>query len=292
MSDQPQFTRQTDEPLFPNTLYNRPVTRHGAGRLLVVGGHTGELSQPTALYQLATSAGVGECNVVLPDTLAKLLSGAPGTHFAAATPSGSLAPEALGRILQLAEDADAVALGASLSNNSGTAMLVEKLVAEIEQPLLVFGDALTILRHNLRAITDRPNALVVATMSEIFKLSGALGVPISIRPDAGLMNKLEIIQDLRSAGTCQYAVYGTEVIAAADQDMIVTPLNYHLALTPALFPAVLGTWWLQNRTDRRAGLATGSFLLYQLGKKFGPTDKPTVTQLAGALNELLRQIEL
>ena len=87
-------------------------------------------------------------------------------------------------------------------------------------------------------------------------------------------------------------MYGTEIIAAAGPPMIVTPANYHLALTPALFPAVLGTWWLQNRTDRRAGLATGSFLLYQLGKKFGPEAKPTVTQLSTALDELLRQIEL
>jgi NAD(P)H-hydrate repair Nnr-like enzyme with NAD(P)H-hydrate dehydratase domain len=288
----PQFTRQTDEPLFPNTLYNRPVTRHGAGRLLVVGGHTGELSQPTALYQLAMSAGIGECNVVLPDTLAKLLSGAPGTHFAASTPSGSLAHEALGRILELAEDADAVALGASLSNNSGTAMLVEKLASELEQPLIFFGDALTILRHNLTLMTDNPRALVVATMAEVFKLCGALGIPINIRPDAGLINKLEIIQDLQNASACQYAIYGTEIIATAGTEMIVTPVNYHLALTPALFSGVLGTWWLQNRADRRAGLATASFLLYQLGKKFGPTDKPTVTQLATALDSLLRQIEL
>ena len=109
--------------------------------------------------------------MVLPDTLAKLLSGAPGTHFAAATPSGSLAPEALGRILQLAEDADAVALGASLSNNSGTAMLVEKLATELEQPLILFGDALTMLRHNVRLITDNPRALVIATMSEVFKFA-------------------------------------------------------------------------------------------------------------------------
>ena len=278
--------------MFPDTLYNRPVTRHGAGRLLVVGGHTGELSQPTALYQLAIAAGVGECNVVLPDTLAKLLSGAPGTHFAASTPSGSLAPEALGRILELAEVTDAVAIGASLSNNSGTAMLTEKLVSELGQPQILFGDALTALQHHVNLIIDNPKALIIATMPEIFKLCGLLGIPINIRPDTGLLNKLEIIQNLSAGSSCAYAVYGTEIITAAGQSMIVTPVNYHLALTPALFQAVLGTWWLQNPASRRAGLATGSFLLYQLGKKYGPQDKPTITQLANSLDELLRQIEL
>src|SRR4051812_16862820 len=124
----PQFTRQEDEPLFPNILYNRPVTRHAAGRLLVAGGHSGEISLPTIIHQLGIAAGLGECHVVLPDNLAKFLGGAPGTFFAASNPSGSLAPEALGRILELSEEADAVALGASLSNNSTTAMLVENLV--------------------------------------------------------------------------------------------------------------------------------------------------------------------
>ncbi|MDF2461721.1 MAG: hypothetical protein K0S68_1124, partial [Candidatus Saccharibacteria bacterium] len=85
----PQFIRQEDEPLHPTILYNRPVTRHAAGRLLVVGGHSGEFSVLTAIHQLSTAAGIGECNTVLPDNLAKLLSGAPGTFFVPSTESGS-----------------------------------------------------------------------------------------------------------------------------------------------------------------------------------------------------------
>jgi NAD(P)H-hydrate repair Nnr-like enzyme with NAD(P)H-hydrate dehydratase domain len=290
--DSPQFTRQADTPLYPNVLFSRPVTRSGGGTLLVVGGHSGEFSQPTAIHQLALAAGVGECQVALPDVLAKLLGGAPGTHFVASSPSGSLGTEALGRILELSEEADAVALGASLSNNSNTSILVEKLAAELERPVVVFADALTVLQHNIRTVTDNPSALVIATMPEVFKLCGRLGIPINIRRDAGLINKLEIVQDLRADSACQYAVFGSEIIVAAGAEMVVTPINHRLSLIPALFHAVLSTFWLQNRGNKHAGLATAAYVIRAASAYLGATDRPAVADLAAALDRVLRQDDI
>jgi hypothetical protein len=289
MANQPQFILQTDSPLFPNVLFSRPVTRAGGGTLLLVGGHSGEFSLPTAIHQLALAAGAGECRVVMPDVLAKLLGGAPGTHFVAASPSGSLGTEGLGRILELSEDSDAVALGASLSNNSNTSILIEKLALELERPVIAFADALTALQHKIETITDNPDALVIATMPEIFKLCGQLGVSINIRKNAGLINKLEIIQDLRAASACEYVVFGSEIIVAADTEMVVTPINYRLSLVPAAFYAVMSVFWLQNNTNRRAGLATGAYVLAQAGAKLGATERPSVADLATGIDQVLRR---
>lgn len=289
MSSLPPYQSQTDEPLFPNALFNRPVTRHGAGRLLIVGGHSGEFSLPTSMHQLALAAGLGECQVLLPDVLAKLLGGSPGTFFGASNPSGSLSLESLGRILELSETADAVAIGASLSSNSTTAMLIEKAATELNRPIIYFADALTILRHNIQIATDNPDALIIASMPEVFKLCGLLSVPIQIRPNAGLMNKLEIVQDLRAAMAAQLVVYGSETIDATDTSMVVTPTNYRLSLVPSLYYAVLSTFWLQNPSHRRTGLATGAFVLRQVGEQFALTDRPTVQALATALESALKQ---
>jgi hypothetical protein len=208
-SQTPQFIRQEDEPLYPTILYNRPVTRNAAGRMLVVGGHSGEFSVPTAVHQLATAAGIGECRVVLPDNLAK----------------------------------------------------------------------------------DNPDALIVLTMAEVFKLCGQLQVPIQIRQGAGLINKLEIIQDLKAASRCQYAVYGTEIIVAADTEMVVTPINYRLSMVPTIFYAVLGTFWIQNPTNRRAGLVAGSYVIRQASEHLGATDRPSTGELARTLDQVLRRDE-
>jgi NAD(P)H-hydrate repair Nnr-like enzyme with NAD(P)H-hydrate dehydratase domain len=285
----PQFIRQSGEPLFPKVLYNRPITRMGGGRLLIVGGHTGEFSLPTAIHQFAMAAGIGEATAVLPDNLAKLLGGAPGVAFAASSTSGSLGREALGRILELSEEADAVVIGASLSNNSNTAMLTERLVQEIERPLIIIDEALAALRQNITAVTDNPKALVILTMAEVFKLCGALGIPINIRPHAGLINKLEIIQDLAAASACAYAVYGSEIIVAAGAELIVTPINYRLSLTPALFYGTLSTFWLQNSQNPTAGLTTGAYLIAEAGASIGDTDRPSAGGLAQALAAILKK---
>ena len=229
--------------------------------------------------------------MLLPDVLAKLLSGAPGTFFAASSPSGSLGREAAGRALELSEEADAVAIGASLSASSDTGMLIEKLLTEIERPLIIFGDALKSVHHNPRTITDNPNVLVILTMAEVFKLCGRLGIPINIRPHAGLINKLEIVQDLKTASSCQYAVYGTEIIVAADTEFIVTPINFHLAMVPALFNATLATFWTQNPSRRRQGLATGAYLIHLATSFMSQPDRPALPDLVRGLRQALRQDE-
>jgi NAD(P)H-hydrate repair Nnr-like enzyme with NAD(P)H-hydrate dehydratase domain len=290
-SPTPEFVRQTSVPLYPKVLYNRPITRSGGGRLLVVGGHTGEFSLPTAVHQFAIAAGIGECTVVLPDKLAKFLGGAPGTAFTASTPSGSLDGAALGRILELSEESDAVAIGPSLSNNSTTSILTERLVSEIQRPIAVFDEGLVALRTNLQAVTDNPKALIILTMAEIFKLAGALGVAINIRPGAGLINKLEIIQDVVAAGRASYVVYGTEIIVAAGGKLVVTPANYRLSLTPALFYGTLTTFWVQNPTDPAAGLVTGAYLIAKAGEGLGETGTPSANGLAKALADALKESE-
>jgi len=259
--------------------------------MLIVGGHSGEFSLPTATHQFAVAAGIGEATAVLPDNLAKLLGGAPGVAFAASSTSGSLGREALGRILELSEETDAVAIGASLSSNSNTAMLTERLAQEVKRPLIVFDDALTSLRQNIALVTDNPQALVILTMAEVFKLCGALGIPINIRPHAGLINKLEIIRDLASASACAYAVYGTEIIIASGGQLTVTPINYRLSLTPALFYGTLSTFWIQNRTNPVAGLTTGAYLIAQAGADLGDTQRPSAASLAQALLRVLKSAD-
>jgi hypothetical protein len=46
---------------------------------------------------------------------------------------------------------------------------------------------------------------------------------------------------------------------------------------------VPSTFWLQNPTNPQAGLVTGAYLIRRIGAGVAPTDRPTVTDLAGAL---------
>jgi hypothetical protein len=202
-------------------------------------------------------------------------------------PSGALGIDALGRLLQLSENADAVALGASLSNSSQTTILLERLLDELQRPVIAFGEALSLLQHRVRLLTDRPDCLLILTMPEVFKLAGQLEVAIHIRPGGGLINKLEIVRDLAAACQCQLAVYGSEIIIAAGEELVVTPINHRLSLLPAAFWAVLGVFWMHNASRRREGLITGAWVLSQIGQMFGPESTPTPTATATAIATVL-----
>ena len=267
------------------------MARHGAGRLLVIGGHGKDFSLPTAIYGLVQASGIGECSVALPDSLLKLLNGMPGTTFVASTQAGSIGRDALGRLLELAEDADAIAIGAGLSNNSETAVMTEKLLAMVEQPVIAFADTLIALQFNIRLITDRPNTLIILTMQELFKLAGQLSIPISIRPNGGLINKLEIIKSVKDAMTADLVIYGSDTIVATGDKLSVTPANQVLSRLPAAYYAVLSVFWLQNRANHYEGLTTAAWILQQAGRDLKQQQVPTVGLVGIAIAAALEQAE-
>ena len=288
----PDFIRQDETPLFPQVLYNRPVTRSGAGRLLIAGGHSGEISQPTALYELAMASGAGECVVALPDSLIKLLGAAPATTFVASSPSGSLGRDSLGRLLELSEDADAVILGSSLSNNSETAILTERFVREVERPVIAVDEAITLLMPNLSDLTSRPQNLLILTMPQIFKLGDQLGVPIQIQRGGGLINKLQIIAAVTEHMAATVCVYGTEIIITGGTNPpIVTPTDYRLSQYPAVSYALASVLWLQNPKRRREGLVTAAYIAGKISQHIHTNPKPTVAQLARLIRAELDRVD-
>ncbi len=288
MSDLNYF-RQDATPLFPKVLWNRPVSRSGAGRLLMVGGHSGDFSLPTIIYQVVMASGLGDCTVVLPDSLLKLLGGMSATVFVPSTPSGSLAPAARGRILEIAEESDLVAIGGNLSNNSETSILIEHLLNDIIRPVMVFDDAISIIEHNSSLITSRRSTLVVTTMPEMFKLAKVLKVPITIRRDGGILNKLEIVRDIAAASSCDYVVFGSETIVSANNTLGLTPSNYRLSLMPAFIYGVIATFLTQSPQTPFEGLMTAAYVINQVGKSIGGDERPSLTTLTKSLRTELDQ---
>ena len=290
--DIPKFIRQDEKPLYPKILWNRPVSRRGAGRLLIPGGHTGEFSFPTSLFQAAIASGIGECTVALPDALVKLLGGASGVTFVPSSTSGSLGQEATGLLLHMAEEYDAMLLGASLSNHSQTTILLETLIRESSIPLILIDDSISLLGHQAELLVGNDNHLLIVTMPQIFKLAGRLGVPIRIKRDGGLINKLEIVRDISNVSKCTYVVWGSEIIIAArGRELIVTPMNHRISQLPAVLYAALSAFWIQNIGDRRAGLATASYLLKEVGQSLPAQGRPTLTQALKLLRQALEAAE-
>lgn len=289
MNDLPVFELQGDEPLYPKVLWNRPVARTGAGRLLVPGGHTGQFSMVTSIHQVAQAAGAGACVAMLPDSLIAMLGGAPETVFVPSTPSGSIHREGLGRLLELASDSDAVLLGANLSQNSLTTILIERFLAESTVRVVAFAEAFSSLQHNPGALAGRKGALLIMTMPELIALAKAISVKVTVKDGGGLVNKLEIVRTLAQAIPGDIVVYGNETIVSVDGRLGVSASNYRLAQLPALAIAILAVFWVQNTARPYEGLMTGANVMTQLGDRLFATStaRPALQDATAEIRQIL-----
>lgn len=281
------YTLQSDKPLFPELLWSRPTLRSRGGRLLIVGGHKHEFSLVQDIYQVAEAAGVGEAQAALPDTLQRLVGGGTFGHFLPATSAGSLGKAALGELLQISEDYDALIVGANLTNNSETGIMIESLVSETEQLAVITEETINTLKFHPEVITGNPKALVVTTMNGLFALANHHHMPLAIKPNSGLMGKLKIIQQLIDISRCNYVIFDQEVIVASEGEMSVTQLQTSLSEHAGVMIGLASTFWLQNRQRPFAALTTAAFVAGQLSE----SDVSTSSATAKAIRKTLADFE-
>ena len=284
----PTFVKQGNEPLFPEVFWNRPTMRARAGRLLAIGGQRNQFSLLQAVYQLAEAAGIGECQAAMPDSLRRLVGPAEFARLLPASASGSLGKAALGELLAIAPDFDALIIGMNLTTNAETGVMIESLITRLEMPVVVTEEAIGILKFNPALITGNPQALVVTTMAGLFALANHHSMPIAIKPQAGVVAKMEILQQLVDISKCAYVVCDGEVLVAAEGQMSLTPLDHSLSNLPAAPIGVAATFWTQHRAKPFTALTTAAFVLAQAARK---TDKPSYSTLQAGVRQALKRFE-
>ena len=285
------YQKQTDRPLFPKVLWNRPLTRGAAGRLLLVGGHSGSFSNLQAVYQMAQAAGVGQVLLAMPDNLERTLAGLPDARWLPANPSGALGKAALGQLLELARDSDALVIGADLSGSSETSVLIESLVDQADRPIVAFGEAFKVLKHRLEPLLKRPDALLIFDTREAMQLSNLLNIPVRITADAGVHNKIDLVAGLRERGGSDLVMASRELIVTAVGQ---TSLTTGVSAMEFFLPAVVGvaaTFWIQNQSQRFEGLTAAAYALRQAREQVssGGEQALLVTELAKAVQKVLRE---
>lgn len=260
--------------------------RQRAGRLLLIGGHKGEFSLLQAIYQSAEATGIGECVAAMPDSLRRTIGESGFGRFVPASASGSLGKAALAELLELATDADALIIGANLTNNAETAVVIESLITKLEQPVVITEEAIDILQFHPELITGNPRALVVATMPALFALAGHHHMPIAIKPHGGVVGKIEILQQLAAISRCCYVVFDSEILVHASSNTSLTDLKQPLSTLPGAVIGAAATFWVQNLSKPYEALTTAAFVLAGAA-----THKPTTySSLAKDISTTLERL--
>lgn len=280
-----QYELQNEKPLYAKLFWNRPTTKARAGRLLIVGGHRHEFSAVHEIYQAADAAGAGYIQVAMPDTLRQIAGGELG-HFLPATQSGSLGKAALGELLHLAGEFDAVVVGGNLTNNAETAILIESLLRKSDHRFVVTQEVIEILKFHPDLITGNPNLVLATTMKGLFDLANNHHIPLAIKPNSGVVGKLEILQQLVDISRCQYVIFDKEVIIAAEGRLSLTPLATELSRTQPMVVGLVATMWLQQPGRPYEALNGAAWVLSRLKDEDLETSASTSAKIGQIFSEL------
>jgi NAD(P)H-hydrate epimerase len=151
-----------------------------AGRLLVIAGSPGMTGAAALAANAAVRAGAGLVYLAIPEGLNAILEQKctePITSPQAETLGGTLSLAAAESLLAQAAACKAVVLGPGLGRHPETAALVQRLVAEIRQPLVVDADALNALGGRAELLAARQAPTVITPHPG--ELSRLLGVTVA-----------------------------------------------------------------------------------------------------------------
>jgi len=254
-----EWTKQLDQPLFPDILWSRPERKSLAGKLLIIGGNSHEFAHVQQAYQLALEAGVGQCKVVMPEKLRRLIGHLEDCEFVPANSIGSFAQSALAPLLEYATWADAVLLPGDISRNSETTVMLQQFAREYSGLLIATRDAFDQLVTD-KAILDRPQTLLVASLSQVQQLAKTMKSPTAIKFE---MNNDQLVQALHEL-TSRYAPYwitqhenwihllaGNEV---ASTKLPKIPTSWRLVTA-----TIASVFWLQNQSKSLEALSAAVF---------------------------------
>ncbi len=237
------WLRQTpDKPLFPDVLWSRPENRRHAGKLLIIGGHQQSFNSVSDAYAAASKAGAGAIRVILPDKLQKMLSKLfAEAEFAPCTQIGSFSRQALDKLLDSAQWADAVLLAGDFGKNSETAVLLESFAEKYSGKLALAGDAVDYFLSHPTAITNRADTLVIANLGQLQKLAA----PNLIQQNADFIKVIKQVSEWANQTSLNVITgHSKQAIVCAKQQISTTPVKQEGINTD--LAAYATVWWLQQ----------------------------------------------
>lgn len=161
------WQHQTDTPLFPDVIWSRPETKHGAGKLLIVGGSAGNMARLAKTYAEAEAAGAGTIHLLVPDALAKVTKHIPNIQYAPSNPSGGFGRKALAELLVASELMDGVLLAGDMGKNSETSLLLESYLKEYTRLLIIASEAVVSFACGYKTLLERPETILALTMNQL-----------------------------------------------------------------------------------------------------------------------------
>jgi hypothetical protein len=252
------WLKQTaDKPLFPDLQWSRPENKLHAGKLLIIGGNQFGFAAPAEAYQASNDAGVGTAKVLLPNTLQKTIGSLIAAEFAASTPSGSFARDALGICLDLASWSDGVLLAGDLGRNSETAILLESFFRKYSGQLTITKDALEYTYPLADLLLARLETTLVLSLSQLQKLARAAHSTTAVTFSMDFLQLLEFLHAFTLTHPANIITKHLDnIFVASGGQVSTTKLTEGKPIWRIATASSAAVWWLQHPNQPFEALTT------------------------------------
>lgn len=237
-------------------LWSKPVTKRGAGKLLIVGGNSHGFAHVAKTYSQAEIAGAGNIRAIVPDSLAKLTKGLGFIEYAPSNPSGGFAQRALSELLELAEWSDGVLLAGDLGKNSETSLLLENFMDKYSGVLVIDPEALGSLSLNTASLLDSDHRVVIWTRSDLQKAVTNLKLSKAITSESGKAQIAETLHEITSANNANIVVIDGQTVWIAQKSSVISTDAIQNIAT-----AKLAVWTIQNPKKTKETLVCAAWEL-------------------------------
>jgi hydroxyethylthiazole kinase-like uncharacterized protein yjeF len=247
--------------------------KYSAGYVVVVGGSTGLTGAPVLAAEAAMRAGAGYVRAVVPESLAVAFAQRfveVTTTPAPCDAAGRLVAAAADVVLEVAERADAVAVGPGLGRADETRELVRALLERLELPVVLDGDGLWALAGSPQWVFSRDASTVLTPHA------GELARLIKRKSAWVDANRLDAVQEASDDVGAVVLLKGADTLVAAPaRGILVCDLgNPGLASagTGDVLTGVVASFLAKGMDAQRAaaaGAAAGGMAAEEAAKRHG-----------------------
>ncbi len=250
------WQKQSDKPLFPDIIWSRPENKRHAGKLLIIGGQSGEFSHVATAFEAARKAGAGHIRVLLPESLRKVAAAIAEVEFAPANKSGGFAKTALASWFDLGEWADHIILAGDFGKNSETTTIIDGFLLKNTKSVTLSLNSLSSIGINYDQLLRLPSTLII-DKPILQKIGMALGLATPIKSTTPIELFTELIHQISMGNKASLVIQDEDQIWVAIEGDIVSTKAKNL--DNGVLAANCAVWLMQNPHKPLEALATACF---------------------------------
>ncbi len=236
-----QLIHQYDELLYPDIIFNRPISNLARLQIAVFGGRHHQLAEISQLYQALGAMGVSaqlylEEKVIVPDMVPL------GTfHLTTDLKKGKVSQTA--EVLDRVGESNLAIFAPNVLLGSAMHILAERLLTETDVPIILTDEAVMLMSPQFaQTLRHRGNVIFFLSNRGMIQLANQLGLAVQIRSGRGVYNTLDIQESIFEATGASIISYAHDVAVVLDDSKNSTEAGIIHFSRPGLLDAQRGVF--------------------------------------------------